>query len=247
MHRNTIAFVIVAAIAGFIGGFWLANSINRSALNSPSSQKTSATSADISNSRPNAETDLTADELRSKIAEADKNPTNLAYQKDLGTALYRYAAMKQNVDLLMESVRILERASSINGQDFDVSVALGNAHFDIGFATKNASEYQKARDIYAKALEIKPTDADVHTDLGLTYFLQDPPIYDKAAAELQRVSDANPNHQRSLQFLVQVLVKQNKLAEAEKALAKLTAINPANSAVAELTSQISAAKSGPNK
>ena len=31
MHKNTIAFVLAAALGGFIGGFWLANSINRSA------------------------------------------------------------------------------------------------------------------------------------------------------------------------------------------------------------------------
>lgn len=244
MHRNTIAFVIVAAIAGFIAGFWLANSINRSALNSLNSQKTPATSANSASLPPNADSDLTADELTSKIVEADKNPTNFGYQKDLGTALYRYAAMKQDKDLLTEAVRILERASSINAKDFEVLVALGNARFDIGFAKKDTSEYQKARDIYAKALEIKPADADVQTDLGLTYFLQEPAAYDKAAAELQRVSDSNPKHQRSLQFLVQVLVRQNKLADAEKALAKLKAIDPANSAVAELTSQISEAKSG---
>ena len=77
MHRNTIAFVIVAAIGGFIGGFWLANSINRSAANSPLPIANS-TPATLANS--NTE-ELTNDEIAAKIAEADKNPTDFAYQK----------------------------------------------------------------------------------------------------------------------------------------------------------------------
>ena len=141
-------------------------------------------------------------------------------------------------------MRILDRANSLNSKDFDVLVALGNAHFDIGFAKKDAAEYKKAREIYSAALEVKPGDADVSTDLGLTYFLQNPPEHDKAAAQLQKVSDANPKHERSLQFLVQVFVKQNKIPDAEKALAKLKTIDPNNDAIPDLTSQISAARSG---
>ena len=237
----------MAAIAGFIGGFLLANSLNRAELASLRAKTRQTNTANSNTSQPQAEPELTNDEIRAKIAEADKNPGNFAFQKDLGTALYRYASMKSDESLLAEATRILERANSLNAKDFDVLVALGNAHFDIGFAKKDAAEYQKAREIYTRALEQKPGDADVQTDLGLTYFLQEPPAYDKAAAQLQKVSDANPKHERSLQFLVQVFVKQNKLPDAEKALAKLKAINPANDAIPDLTSQISAAKGGANK
>ena len=243
MHKNTILFVIIAAFAGFVGGFWLANSINRSAANTAISQKPPANSN--SNSlQTKGEPDLTDDELKAKIAEADKNPDNFAFQKELGIALYRYAAMKQDPSVLAESARILDRANSLNSKNFDVLVAAGNAHFDIGFAKKDAAQYQKAREIYTRVLEIKPGDADVSTDLGLTYFLQEPPAYDKAVAQLQKVSDANPKHTRSLQFLVRVFVKQNKLPEAEKALAKLKGIDPNYDAIPDLTSEISAARGG---
>ena len=238
MHKNTIAYVIVAALFGFIGGFWLANSINRSAVSSLSSPGNSTNSAGTNSAAATAEPDLSDDELNSKIAEADKNPANFAYQRDLGISLYRYAAMKQDDKLLGEAVRILNRANSLNAKDFDVLVALGNAHFDIGFAKKDAASFQTAREVYSKALEIKPDDADVTTDRGLTYFLQNPPAYDKAATELQKVADANPKHERSLQFLVQTYVKQNKTAEAEKAFAKLKSINPNNSAIQELNALI---------
>ena len=135
-------------------------------------------------------------------------------------------------------------ANSLNSSDFDVLVALGNAHFDIGFYEKSAASFQTARDVYMKALAVKPGDPDVQTDFGLTYFLQEPPSYDKAAAELAKVSASHPTHERSLQFLVQTYVKQNKVSEAEKALAKLRGVNPANPMISELSSKISAARAG---
>ena len=243
MQKNTVIFVVLAAFAGFVAGFWLANSINRSAVNVSSTPKPSSAPASSNSKQTVAVPDLTDDEIKAKIAEADKNPTNFTFQKELGTALYGYSTMKQSPDLLPEAVRILERANSLNAKDPDILVALGNAHFDVGFAKKNTSEFQKARELYSKALEIKPGEADVETDLGISYFVQVPPAYDKAAVQLQKVSDANPKHMRSLQFLVQVFVKQNKISDAEKALAKLKSIDPNNDAIDDLNSQISAAKS----
>jgi len=240
MHKNTIAFVVVAAVGGFIAGFWLANSINRSAIAVPTALPTQSvtTSANSAATPANPDADLTEDEIRAKIAEADKNPTNLSFQKDLGVSLYRYAAMKQDPSLLVDAVRILERANSINNKDFDVLVALGNAHFDIGFYKRDAASFQTARETYAKALAIKPGDPYVMTTLGLTFFLQNPPEYAKAETELRKVSDANPQHERCLQFLVQALIKQNKQADAEKAFAKLKSLNANNPAIPDLTSMI---------
>lgn len=241
MHRNTLAFVIVAAIGGFVAGFWLANSINRSALTMPAAANAPAanTAATTTNASPDSE--LTDAEIKAKIAEADKSPGNLSFQRDLGISLYRYAAMKQSPELLRDAVRILERAISLKPDDFDILAALGNAHFDLGFFNKDTASFQKARDAYSKALTIKPAEPDVSTDLGLSYFLQEPPELDKAAAELEKVSKANPKHERSLQFLVQVYVKQKRLPDAEAAFVKLKSLNPNNSAISDLTSTLTAA------
>ncbi|HQZ98290.1 MAG TPA: tetratricopeptide repeat protein [Pyrinomonadaceae bacterium] len=238
MHKNTLAFVIVAAIGGFVAGFWLANSINRSAGTTTTSTAPAANSGATTAS---PETELTDAEIKAKIAEADQSPGNLSFQRDLGISLYRYAAMKQNPELLGDAVRILERADSLKKDDFDILVALGNAHFDIGFFKKDVASFQRARDIYAKALAVRPGEPDVSTDLGISYFVQEPPDLDKAAAELERVSKGNPKHERSLQFLVQVYAKQKKVPQAEAAFAKLKAINPSSSALTELTAMISSA------
>lgn len=239
MHRNTIAFVIVAAIGGFIGGFWLANSINRSAANAPTPMP-NTTPAAVTNSNTD---ELTNEELAAKIAEADKNPTDFAYQKNLGISLYQYAAsVKKDPSLLDDALRILERARSLKQDDHQVLVALGHAYFDIGFHREDAASFQKAREIYTKALELEPGDPDVATDLGISYFVQKPPDYDKAIASLTKVANANPRHDRSLQFLVQAYVKIGSIAEAEKALSKLKSINPNNRSIADLDGQIAVAR-----
>lgn len=240
MHKNTFAFVVVAALGGFVAGFWLANSINRSAGSVP----TAVGNSSAANSMPatnTSDTELSDAEIRAKIAEADKSPSNLSFQRDLGISLYRYAAMKQDPELLGEAVRILERADSLKKDDFDILVALGNAFFDIGFFKKDIANFQKARDTYTKALAIKPGEPDVSTDLGISYFVQEPPDLDKASAELERVSKTNPKHERSLQFLVQVYAKQKKVPQAEAAFAKLKSINPNSSAISELTPILTAA------
>lgn len=234
--------MIVALIAGFIGGFWLANSINRSALNSVNTAPT--LNANITSVQASSQDELSPAEIKSKIAEADENPDNFAFQKSLGIGLYRYGAMTQDVSLLGESARILTRANGLDGRDLDVLVALGNAHFDIGYANKDKASFEKSREIYNKALAVRPSDPDVRTDIGISYYVQEPPDYLKAAFELEQVITANPKHDRSMQFLVQVYLKQNKIAEAEKTLAKIKEINPQNRALTDLTSQIEAAKGG---
>lgn len=241
MQGKTVAFILVAAFAGFIGGFWLANSINRSAVNSLTPTGNANTNNASNTAIARVEPDLSDAELKAKIAQADANPANFAFQKDLGLALYKYAAMKQEPGLLPDAARILERANSIKPTDFDVLVALGNAHFDIGFATKNNDGYQKAREVYAKALELEPTDPDVQTDLGLTYFLEDPPSLDKAASTLQKVANSNPSHERSRQFLTRVYIKHNKATEAERSLSELKKLNPGNNAIPELDVLVTAA------
>lgn len=244
MQRNPLAFVIVALVAGFIGGFWLANSINRSAQSSIGTGTVPSQIANTTGVQMSSTTELSPDEIRSKIAEADQNPNNFSFQKSLGIGLYRYGAMTQDISVLGESARILTRASGLDGRDFDVLVALGNAHFDIGYANKERASFEKSREIYNKALVVKPSDPDVRTDIGISYYLQEPPDCAKAAAELEKVAAANPNHDRSMQFLVQVYLKQNRIADAEKMLSKIKEINPQNRAVADLSSRIEAAKGG---
>lgn len=246
MDKNTVLIAAIALLAGFIGGFLLANNMNRSEMNALRSGSSRPAGNSNTAGQTNSES-LSPDEIRAKVAEADANPENFAFQKSLGIGLYRYGAMKQDLGVLEQSLRILTRAGTLDSKDFDVLVALGHAHFDVGFAKREQKGFETARDIYQKALAVRPGDPDVRADLGISYFVQPTPDLAKAASELQKVADANPNHDRSMQFLVEIYVKQNKIADAERTLARIREINPSNPAIADLTSMIADAKSGVTK
>jgi tetratricopeptide (TPR) repeat protein len=240
MNTKTIWISIIAVIISFIGGFILANAFNRSELDALRAENARLKNDPSGGAAQNqSETALGEEEIRRKIAEAEQNPTNFQFQKNLGMALYRYAAMKQDAQMLAEVEKILLRANQLNEKDYDVLVALGNVRFDIGYLKKQTEEFQKAREYYAKALEQNPKDVNVRTDLALTYFLQNPPDNEKAIAEFQKVLQENPKHERALQFITQTFLKTGNRKEAETYHSKLKEINPDTPGIEEFQAQMS--------
>lgn len=228
MNKKMFWLSIVAVIASFIGGFFTANSLNRKDLSALRVENENLKKNRTASSQSDEELSLTDEEIRAKISEADRNPNNLAFQKNLGLALYNYAAMKQNAELLAEVSRLLTRVYENNPNDYEAIVTLGNINFDIGYFNKNNENLKKARGFYQKALEQKPKDADVQTDLGLTYFLSNPPETDAAIVDFKKSLQTNPKHEKTLQVIIQALLSQNKQDEAEKYIARLREINPNN-------------------
>ena len=245
MNGKSIWISIVAVIVSFAGGFLLANALNRREL---SDLRGETERLKIAQKEPNQNKDelaLSEEEIRGKIAEADRNPTNLAFQRNLGLALYRYAAMKQDPELLSEVGRLLERANQDVKKDYDVTVTLGNIYFDLGYFKKDNAQFQKAREYYSNALQQKPNDVDVRTDFGLTYFLTIPAETEKALAEFQKSLQINPKHEKTLQVTAQTLLAENKVAEAEKYVARLKEVNADNQYLAQLETQIAGIKNNP--
>ncbi len=220
----------------------MANALNRTELNTLRTDNERLKTAQSQPNQTQSGSALSDDEIRQRIAEADRNPKDIEFQKDLGLALYRYAAMKQDADLLAEVGRVLNRAYESNKQDYDVVVAMGNIYFDIAYFKKDNAPFQKARDFYSQALQQKPNDIDVRTDLGLTYFLTNPPENERAIVEFQKSLQINPKHEKTLQVMTETLLAQNNAAEAEKYVAKLKEVNSANQYLAELESRLSQIK-----
>lgn len=239
MNKKVFWISLVAVIISFFGGFLLANALNRNELNT-----IRAEIERLKNSSPQdkSEVSLSDEEIRQKIAEADKNPENFNFQKNLGLALYRYATMKQDAQLLAEIARLLTRANQQDAKDYEVLITLGNCYFDIGYIKKDNENLTKAREFYQKALSQKPNDVDVRTDLGLTYFLVNPPETDKALAEFQKSLQIDPKHEKTLQVTAQALLSQKKVAEAANYLTRLREVNPENQFLPELESQLSQQK-----
>ncbi len=236
MNGKSLSISIIAVILSFVGGFVLANALNRN-----ETDVLRAENARLQNNpvETNKELTLSDEEIRQRIAEADQNQTNFSFQKNLGVALSRYAMMKKDDNLLNEAEKLLKRANSLNDKDYDVIVTLGHFNFDLGLFKSDNERFVKAREYYQKALTAKPNDVDVRTDYGITFYLQNPPDNDKAIAEFNKSLKENPKHEKTLQFLTQAFLKQGKTKEAESVLAKLKEINPNTPTLAEIQTQIS--------
>src|SRR5436190_14922353 len=99
MSAKTAWIIVIAALAGAAAGFILANSINRSELsNLRAENERLKTSAPAANSA-DAGADLSEEEINATIARADNNAGDFDTQRNVGVAIYRYGAMKQDEKL----------------------------------------------------------------------------------------------------------------------------------------------------
>ena len=238
MNTKAVWLSILAIIISFIGGFLLANALNKNEFETLRNENSRLKNAQANSAQGETEQTLSEEEIRGKISEADANPGNVEFQKNLGIALYRYASMKKESALLPDAARLLTRAYEKNSTDKDLIVTLGHLYYDIGYFNKDNRSFDKAREFYQQLLKQTPNNVEVRTDYGLTYFLQNPPEYEKAVAEFQKSLLENPKHEKTLQFMVQALLKQGKTQEAENYLARLKEINPNTPNLKDIEAQI---------
>lgn len=242
MNKKALALSVIAVIASFIGGFLLANALNRNDLNALRAENAQLKNAQTSS--PSADEFTLADEeIRKKIEEADRNPADFDFQKNLAIGLYRYAQMKQEAGYLTEVARLLRRAAETKPQDYETIVTLGNVYLDIGQINKDNGAIEQSREFYRKALTLKKDDADVQNDLGLTYFFAAPPEPEKAIAEYEKALQMNPKHEKSVENLIRAQLSLGKVREAEDFLNKLKQINSGNRALPDLEAQVAQGRS----
>lgn len=230
---------MVAVIVSFCGGFLLANALNRTELTALRGENDRLKNQSGEAKPGDPKLEVSDEEIRKIIADADAKPADFGYQKERGIGIYRYGAMKQDTALLAESSRILARANQLNPKDHDVIVGLAHSYFDTGYFGKDNKSFEKARETYAKALVLKPVDADIQTEIGMTYFLLAPPDYGRAIIEFEKSLKIDPKYEKALVFLTQSYIKAGNIGEAQNTLAKLREANPSNSSLSELASLIS--------
>lgn len=242
MNKKALAVSLIAVFVSFLGGFILANAFNKNELNTLRGDVEKLKNSQNTETQTNSEIALSEEELRGKISEADENPSDLKVQRNLGLALYRYALIKQDTELLSDVARLLTRSFEKNSNDFEVATALGNVYFDIGYFRKTDENFYKAREFYERALKLKPSDADVRTDLGLTYFLLTAPENEKAIAEFQKSLQINPRHEKTLQVISEAYLAEKKFEGAEKHLLKLEQVNENNPNLSVLQARLKEGK-----
>ncbi len=231
MRTSAVWIALIAGIVCFVAGFSFANYLNRSEL---SGLRGENERLKTSQSSDPSQVDLSDEEIEAKLAEANQNSGNFAFQKSLGLGLYRYGAIKQDKAIIEKALPVLIRAYGLDASDYDVIVGLGNTYYDIGYFGKDNPSFERSREFYSKALAKRPDDIEVRTDLGLTYFLQEPPDYPTAIAEFEKSLAIDPKHEKTLSFAALAMKNQSK--EPAKYSSVLRTVNPNSPTLREIES-----------
>ncbi len=135
---------------------------------------------------------------------------------------------------LAAQTKPLQQRLDANPKDVGTLVELGNIYFD-------ASQWPAAIDYYTRALNEKPSNPDVRTDMGIAYFYSGDP--DRALKEFDHALKDDPRHAQTL-FNVGV-VKLNGKNDPKGAIAaweSLLKIDPAYRDRAKVESLLAEAK-----
>lgn len=237
MNLKLIAAAAAGIAVGFATGFMVANSLNKSELDAVRTELAAAktTGSEVAG---RSSMELSAEEIRKKVAEAEANPGNFEFQKMLGGALYRYAVMKQDAALLEDVAKMLGRAYDLNPDDYDVLVSYGNISFDLGQLKKDKGLNERARELYRKALEKNPKDGNVRTSLGVSYLETEDPDPKKALDELTAAVEIDPKNGKALRYLVMAYTEAGDKENAAKYLSQLKEADPEDPSIADLEKKI---------
>lgn len=234
MEKKFLWLSILGVLISFAGGFLLANAFNRSEIERVQTENTRLQKAKDPESAAEKGFELSNKEIEAKIAEAESNQGDFAFQKGLGLALYRYSAVKGDKKLLDNVKELLERAYKINPDDYQVIVSLGNVHYDLGQINSEEENNLRAREFYARALEKNAKDTNVRTDYALTFLLTRSPDRKKAIAEFQKALSENPKNEKALAYISQAYRESGEREKVSEFVAKLREVNPKNPMLAEL-------------
>ncbi|MCA1849992.1 MAG: hypothetical protein LC672_02785, partial [Acidobacteria bacterium] len=159
MTKGKLLYALAGLVIGFTAGFFFANQANRKELErlraevarTGGAQATAntQTKGGQNTSAPTEKTSLSDEELRNVISKADASQDNIELQRKVGQGLYLYAVQFDKPDLLPEAIRILKRAQAAAPQDYDTTVMLGNAEFDLA-RTRDPAHFKEARTYYTK-------------------------------------------------------------------------------------------------
>lgn len=225
MNGQRILFGIIGVVVGFIGGFILANSINRNAPPTAlPNQAQTVTNAPLANNPNNPQITAQMPDVTEALERAKNEPNNFEAQMRVGD-------MYAQINRFDKATEFFANANKIKPDDYQTIVKLGNANFEIN----NSAEAEKW---YLKALEIKPDDVNVRSDLGLIFYKRQPSDLDRAIKEYNAALALNPNHEPTLQNLTVAFWDKKDALSMQSTLEKLEKVNPQNPVVPKLKQEL---------
>lgn len=221
-------FVVLGLLVGLVIGFAGANSINRSAYEkqpastagsdpnkNPALPPNHPPLGDTGEERPKGGSP--GPEVMAAIEKAKAQPQNYEAQMTAADLYYQ-------IEQFDDAAKFYEAASKIKPTETEPQIKAGNAYHD-------GKKYEEAAKWYLKALEKDPKNIDVRTDLGLTFFLREPPDIERAIKEYKASLAIEPNHEITLQNLAVAYSEKNDRENFLSTLEKLKKVNPNNPVV----------------
>lgn len=219
-------FVVLGLVVGLVIGFMGANSINRSAYEKQPAGASSDPNINpalppnhppLSDSGSNNGQPAGPQEVMAAIEKARAQPQDFEAQMTAADLYYQIGRYE-------EAAKFYESATKLKPTDIEPMIKAGNAYHD-------GQKYEEAEKWYLKALEKDPKNINVRTDLGLTFFLREPPDLDRAIKEYKTSLAIDPEHEITLQNLAIAYSEKNDRENFRSTVEKLEKVNPNNPVV----------------
>ena len=212
-------------VLGLVVGFLSANYLNRQETAnqlSPAGANPAATGG-VPVSQLGTQGGMMPD-VAAALDQARNNPGDFVAQMNA-------ADMYLQIQRADKAQEFLDAAAKIEGLNADQTVRLANSYFDV-------RQFDAARPLYLKAVEMKPEDINVRADLGVTFMEGSSPDFDRAFKEFESALKINPKHEPTLFNLGIAHLKKGDVEMAKKTLSRLEEATPGNELATRLKQAI---------
>ena len=242
MKKESLMVGVLCLVVGLVIGFVGANSLNRSAaqvspaMPIPGSNAPASGNPALPADHPPLGTSGGSDvpqggprpEVMAAIDKAKSQPKD--YEAQMTAADLYYQIQKFD-----DAAKYYEAANKLKPTEVEPMIKAGNAYFDLAetAAKKNDQQtanpnFAQAEKWYLQALQKKPDDINVRSDLGLTFFERTPRDINRAIKEYKASLAIDPSHEITLQNLSIAYTENGDKDALTQTLAKLKVVNPNN-------------------
>lgn len=147
------------------------------------------------------------------------------------------AKMEYQIGRIKEAIDYLKQANKDEPNDLNTTAIIASLYF-------NQKDFANAEDWYKRALQIKPDEPELLTELGATFIERNPPDPDKAIGSIQLALKINAKDTHALAHLTEAYLLKKDAKSAEDTLGRIKEAEPNNQVISTLQAQIDALKSG---
>jgi tetratricopeptide (TPR) repeat protein len=228
LDKKKLAFAIGGLVIGFLPTFFLTRGYNRTA--GLTSADSGAPSAGVSGAGDTSSPGAMVASVRETMERAKNNPNDFDAQIEA-------ARTELKIQRFDGAIDYLKKAYQIDPKNLMASANIANLYFQ----QKN---YLEAEKWYRIALQIKPDEAELLTELAATFIERDPPDPDKAIQSLQFALKIDPKSTHTLTHLTEAYLEKSDAKAAEETLARIRELDPKDEDIATLQTKVDELKAG---